>query len=221
MKMKSTQSLAASETMETFEDCPAELDRGCHHIFGHEALYGQHIRHSVPTRVRSIKSPTLISTTSSLTTHSSIKELPTSIDYFGAIEELRKSGLQWTVVLNGCFLDYCAIPHLESYLRPAPFAVEIAERKAAIPGDGNRVSFTFSFDVARFVVGLLDLDVWLEESRIAGDTHTWNGFVLLAEEKLGLKLSSALEPRSVAANECQVPSSSSPTTALTGLKIRR
>lgn len=114
--------------------------------------------------------------------------MPTLLDYFDAIEELKRSDLQWTVFLNGCFLDYWAMPHIKSYLKPAPFAVDIAHRAAAIPGDGNkRVTFTYSFDVARFVVASLDLESWPEESRIAGDTLTWNEFVHLAQETLGLR----------------------------------
>jgi nucleoside-diphosphate-sugar epimerase len=100
---------------------------------------------------------------------------------------LKKSGLQWTVFLNGCFLDYWAQPHIESYLRPSPFALDIEHKEAAIPGDGNsRITFTYSFDVARFVVASLDLEEWPEQSRIAGDVLTWNEFVLCAEETLGL-----------------------------------
>lgn len=114
-------------------------------------------------------------------------ELPTLVDYFEAIEELRKSSMQWTVFMNGCFLDYWAIPHITSYLRPTPFGIDIAHREAAIPGDGNsRISFTYSFDVAKFVVALLDVEVWPEESRVAGDILTWNEFVRLAEKTLGM-----------------------------------
>ncbi|KAF2106600.1 hypothetical protein BDV96DRAFT_654602 [Lophiotrema nucula] len=119
-----------------------------------------------------------------------IDELPTLIDYFAAIEELKKSGLQWTVFLNGCFLDYWAQPHIKSYLKPAPFAIDIANRQAALPGNGNSlITFTYSFDVARFVVAALDLSEWPEESRIAGDALTWNEVVRLAEETLDCKFS--------------------------------
>ncbi|KAF2676637.1 NAD(P)-binding protein [Lentithecium fluviatile CBS 122367] len=118
----------------------------------------------------------------------SVNELPILADYFSAIEELEKSGMQWTVFLNGCFLDYWAMPHIKSHLRPAPFAIDIAHREAAIPGDGNsRISFTYSFDVARFVVASLDLERWPAESRIAGDILTWNEFVRLAEKTLDCK----------------------------------
>ncbi|KAB2574023.1 uncharacterized protein LTHEOB_12152 [Lasiodiplodia theobromae] len=114
--------------------------------------------------------------------------LPTLNDYFGAIDALRASGLEWTVFLNGLFLDYFSHPHARSYLKPLCFAIDLASCKAAIPGDGEqKVTFTYTFDVARFVVAALDLEVWEEESCIAGDTVTWNEFVRMAEEVRGTK----------------------------------
>lgn len=113
-------------------------------------------------------------------------ELPTLNDYFGAIDALRASGLEWTVFLNGIFLDYFAHPHARSHLKPLCFAIDMASCKAAIPGDGEqKVTFTYTFDVARFVVAALDLEAWDEESCIAGDTVTWNEFVMMVEEVRG------------------------------------
>lgn len=121
-------------------------------------------------------------------------ELPTLHDYFGAIDELRKTDLQWTVFLNGIFLDYFGWPHLRSHLKPNTFAIDIANKAAAIPGDGTvPVTFTYTFDVARFVVAALDLDEWPEESRMAGDVMTWNEFLKLAEEARGAKFSVAYD----------------------------
>ncbi|KAL4757323.1 uncharacterized protein BDW70DRAFT_153459 [Aspergillus foveolatus] len=98
-------------------------------------------------------------------------------DYFAAIETLRRSDLEFTVFHNGIFLDYF-IPsetRLNSYLRPNVFVIDIANRVAAIPGDGNaRLTLTYTFDLARFVVQSVDLK--------EGD---WNEFVNLAEEILG------------------------------------
>ncbi|VUC37259.1 unnamed protein product [Clonostachys rosea] len=115
------------------------------------------------------------------------KELPTLVDYFGAIDRLKASGLQWTVVENGCFMDYWGQPHIKTYLRPSLFGLDIAAREAAIPGDGNdRFSLTYTWDVAKFVVALQDLDEWPEVSRFAGDIITWNEFVRIAEEATGV-----------------------------------
>jgi hypothetical protein len=107
-------------------------------------------------------------------------------DYFKAIDELKASGLQWTMVNNGCFMDYWGQPQIKTHLRPSPFGLDIASKKAAIPGDGNTLfTLTYTFDVAKFVVALQDLDEWPEVSRFAGDIITWNEFVRLAEETTG------------------------------------
>jgi nucleoside-diphosphate-sugar epimerase len=115
-----------------------------------------------------------------------LKALPQLKDYFKAIEMLKESGLQWTVFLNGIFLDYFCPPDLKSYMKPNVFVIDMKNHVAAIPGDGNvPVTFTYSYDLARFVVAALDLDEWPEESRVVGDTLTWNEFVTLAEEIRG------------------------------------
>ncbi|CAG8219838.1 unnamed protein product [Penicillium salamii] len=106
--------------------------------------------------------------------------------YIRAIEELRKSHLEWTSFLNGYFMDYFAPGKIKSYLRPFPTVIDIEHRVAAIPGNGDvPITFTYSFDVARFVVSSLDLEEWPDESRMAGDVLTWNELVSLAEEILG------------------------------------
>jgi nucleoside-diphosphate-sugar epimerase len=76
---------------------------------------------------------------------------------------------------------------MKSYLKPNVFAIDIASRVAAIPGTGDvPVTFTYTFDLARFVVAALDLEQWSEESRVVGDEVTWNEFVGLAEEVTGI-----------------------------------
>ena len=85
------------------------------------------------------------------------------------MEELRKSGLEWTVFHNGIFLDYFGGSSLKSYLQPNIFVVDIQNKVAGIPGDGDAlVTFTYTFDLARFVVASLDLEKWDEESRVVG-----------------------------------------------------
>ncbi|CAG8112401.1 unnamed protein product [Penicillium salamii] len=105
--------------------------------------------------------------------------------YFRAIEELRKSSLEWTIFMNGYFMDYFTPGKIKSYLKPFPTVIDIEHRVAAIPGNGNvPITFTYSFDVAKFVVSSLDLEEWPEESRMAGDILTWNELVSLAGEVL-------------------------------------
>lgn len=64
--------------------------------------------------------------------------------------------------------------------------VDIENRAAAIPGSGDvPVTFTYSYDAARFVAALLDEPLWDKESKIIGDTVTWNEFLRIAEEVTG------------------------------------
>lgn len=73
-----------------------------------------------------------------------------------------------------------------SYLKPNVFVVDLSNNVAGIPGDGNTpVTFTYTFDLAKYVLAILSLDEWPEESRVIGDEMTWNEFVALAEEVKG------------------------------------
>ncbi|TVY71786.1 Oxidoreductase BOA1 [Fusarium oxysporum f. sp. cubense] len=105
-----------------------------------------------------------------------------------AVEALRETNLQWTRIVNGYFLDYYGLPYLKSYLTPFKFAVDIANKAAAIPGTGNDiVYFTYTFHVAKFVVALLGLSDWDETTYCYGDKATWNEILQLAEESRGSK----------------------------------
>ncbi|KAJ4986601.1 hypothetical protein SVAN01_07910 [Stagonosporopsis vannaccii] len=76
----------------------------------------------------------------------------------------QSSSLEFNVFLNGCSLDYWGVPRIETYPSPAPFAVDIQNRRAAIPGDGEaRVTFTYSYDAAQFRVSLLGDEQWEED----------------------------------------------------------
>lgn len=112
--------------------------------------------------------------------------MPLLKDYFKAIEVLKQSNLEWTIFLNGIFLDYFGGPDMKTYLKPNIFVIDLANKVAAVPGDGNvPVTFTYTFDLARFVVAALDVEKWPQESRVIGDELTWNEFVRLAEEVQG------------------------------------
>ncbi|KAK7705968.1 hypothetical protein SLS57_009885 [Botryosphaeria dothidea] len=105
-----------------------------------------------------------------------------------AINELRKSDLQWTKFTNGFFLDYYGLPHVKWYLKPLTIAVDVQNMAAALPGTGNEpVTFSYSFDVANFVAAALDLAEWPEDSMIIGDKLTFNDLVKLAERTRGDK----------------------------------
>lgn len=101
-------------------------------------------------------------------------------------DELRKTELEWTRFANGFFLDYYGAPHVKTHLPTITFAVDIASRKAAVPGTGNEViALTYSYDVAKFVSAFLNLPMWEEVTYCYGEKTTWNEFVKVAEDVTG------------------------------------
>ncbi|KAF5701637.1 hypothetical protein FGLOB1_10085 [Fusarium globosum] len=77
------------------------------------------------------------------------------------LTELRTTDLEWTRFDNGFFLDYYGPPTFKSYMQRVAWAIDIAHKKAGIPGTGNEpMTFTYTFDVAKFVVAALDLPKW-------------------------------------------------------------
>ncbi|KAI0170699.1 NmrA-like family protein [Pestalotiopsis sp. NC0098] len=62
------------------------------------------------------------------------------------------------------------------------------EQCRSYSGTGDEmVTFTHTFDVARFLVAALDLDKWPRELRISGDVMTFKEFVKMAEEFKGVQ----------------------------------
>ncbi|EXF76782.1 hypothetical protein CFIO01_05076 [Colletotrichum fioriniae PJ7] len=116
--------------------------------------------------------------------------LPPLEHYFTSLQTLSQTNLEYAAVYNGTFLEYFAPPTLKSHHPHSTIVLDIAHAAAAIPGDGNTpVTFTYTFDVARYVVAALDLPSWPadHELRIVGDELTFNDFVKLAEEVKGEK----------------------------------
>ncbi|OPB42119.1 hypothetical protein A0O28_0032360 [Trichoderma guizhouense] len=106
-----------------------------------------------------------------------------------SIEQLRESNLEWTRFYNGYFLDYYGMPYIDSHISELiSFIFDIPNKAAVIPGTGNDlVSFTYTRDVANFVVKALDLTKWEEEMFCYGDKVTLNQFLGLVEEATGSK----------------------------------
>lgn len=66
------------------------------------------------------------------------------------------------------------------------WAIDMENKKAGIPGTGNDpMTFTYTFDVARFAVAALDLPKWDELMYCYGDKTTWKEFLKQAEEARG------------------------------------
>ncbi|KAF4781914.1 hypothetical protein HER10_EVM0005047 [Colletotrichum scovillei] len=114
--------------------------------------------------------------------------LPHGFQHIASYRELEKSRLEWTAFNCGWFLDYYAMPHIETYIPQTTFVVDMANRRASIPGDGKqKMTFTYTKDVARFVVEALDLATWEHDTYLIGDEMTWEEFIGIAEEARGGK----------------------------------
>ncbi|KAJ3453705.1 hypothetical protein MRS44_017952 [Fusarium solani] len=104
----------------------------------------------------------------------------------GTAKELRQTDLEWTSIRIGQISDSFGIPHLKSYLPFLPINIDVANKAAAIPGSGNDViAYTYSFDMARFLVAALDLPKWDEDLFCYSDKVTLNEVVKLAEKITG------------------------------------
>ncbi|KAF7585968.1 hypothetical protein BBP40_009759 [Aspergillus hancockii] len=112
-----------------------------------------------------------------------------SIKYWlEAADLLAKTKLQYTRVIPGFFMDYWGMPVVRTNLQPFTFGIDIASCQAAIPGDGNDVlCMTYTYDMAAFMVRLLDEEKWPEFSVIVGDQITYNQLLQLAEQIRGRK----------------------------------
>lgn len=113
--------------------------------------------------------------------------LPFNIFREQSIEALRKTDLEWTQIHNGFFLDYYGMPHIKTYLTPLVFAVDIANKAAAIPGTtGDEIiSFTYTKDLGKFVVAALSLQKWDQALHCYSDNATLTQLIQTAEEITG------------------------------------
>ncbi|GFF44751.1 isoflavone reductase homolog P3 [Aspergillus udagawae] len=113
---------------------------------------------------------------------------PSIQHWLDAAELLQKSHLQYTRVIPGFFMDYWGMPVVRTNLTPCTFGINIQHCQAAIPGDGNDViCMTYTYDMAAFVLRLLDVEDWPEFSIVVGDEVTYNQLLEMAEEIRGQK----------------------------------
>lgn len=79
------------------------------------------------------------------------------------------------------------MPHIATNLTPLTFAVDIQGRTAAIPGATGEetITFTYTKDLAKFVVAAMGVDSWPEAFHCYSDYATWNELVNIAEEVTG------------------------------------
>ncbi|PWY74336.1 nmrA-like family protein [Aspergillus heteromorphus CBS 117.55] len=112
-----------------------------------------------------------------------------SIKYWlSAAKALQTSNLQYTRIIPGFFMDYWGMPHARSHLSPHVFGIDIPNGRAAIPGDGNdTLCMTYTYDMAAFLVRILELQVWEEFSVVVGDEVTYNQLLGIVEGVTGRK----------------------------------
>ncbi|KAL2850086.1 NAD(P)-binding protein [Aspergillus pseudodeflectus] len=107
------------------------------------------------------------------------------IDTLAALEA---SSLEFTSIFTGYFIDYFAVPKVQSYMPPLVLVADIANNFAAIPGSGDvPVVFTHTWDIGKFVAAYVQKSTWEKEAYIIGGKVTWNEFIAVAEEAKGNK----------------------------------
>ena len=152
------------------------------------------------------------------TDHSSpcrqIAVFPAAQNKLKAQTQLRETGLEWTAFHTGYFMDYFGYPGMKTHMNQLTNVLDATNNAAAIPGDGNTpVTFTYTGDVAKYVVAAVDLPKWDEFSNVIGDKVTWNEFVRLAEEAKGKSQHAEGNRTGEDTDGFQAPNSMSSTTA--------
>lgn len=101
---------------------------------------------------------------------------------------LAKTKLQYTRIAVGFFMDYWGMPHIDTVMAPFKWAMDVEHGVAAIPGTGNeKLSMTYTRDLAKFIVRLLDEDEWPEQCAVVGQDVTFNQILRWVENATGRK----------------------------------
>ncbi|KAJ3544648.1 hypothetical protein NM208_g2943 [Fusarium decemcellulare] len=112
------------------------------------------------------------------------------------LKRLEKSGLEFTLIHTGVFLDYLVYPRVPSYLQCQTVWVHLGLNIAALPGDGNvPVAFTHSEDVGKLVALILDVPRWERRYYAVANRLTLNELVKIAEEVKGNPIAVKYDPR--------------------------
>lgn len=128
---------------------------------------------------------------------------------FEAIDALEETGLTYTRIANGWFLDYYGMPHWRTHLHPWINIVNMEKKWAIIPGDGStKANFITTQDMAKFVARLMDLDEWSPVTSIVANTLSFNQLVEMAEKARGRLTVSSLESITLLiSHRIEIPSS--------------
>ncbi|KAL2065148.1 hypothetical protein VTL71DRAFT_4289 [Oculimacula yallundae] len=102
--------------------------------------------------------------------------------------------LQYTRISTGQFMDYWGMPNIETTLNPFVWALDIENGVAAIPGTGDeKISMTYTPDLAQFIIRLLDEEEWPVMSGFVGQDVSFNEMVRWAEGATGRKIKVAYD----------------------------
>ncbi|KAJ5847158.1 hypothetical protein N7455_011115 [Penicillium solitum] len=120
-------------------------------------------------------------------THKERRHIDPGIDWFlEAANILKNSNLIYTRPVCGAFMDFLGMPHARSNIAPMNIVVDVLNRQAYIPGDGNTpITMIYSYDAATLVAKLLEVDEWSEFSFCNGDDTTLSEVLRIAEEICG------------------------------------
>ncbi|CCF43457.1 hypothetical protein CH063_03078 [Colletotrichum higginsianum] len=119
-------------------------------------------------------------------TRDQIPEYPPAQYAFEAVDALDQTDLEYTRVANGFLSDYYGMPHYKTNLQPWTNFVNLEKKWATIPGDGSaKAHYTTSWDVARYVARLMDLEKWTKVSSICIETLSISEVLALAEKTRG------------------------------------
>ncbi|KAL7762542.1 hypothetical protein ACKLNR_009077 [Fusarium oxysporum f. sp. zingiberi] len=111
------------------------------------------------------------------------ERLPSTSVKVQTLTELAKTQLEWTQLYAGFLTDFFATPAHKTYMSPMIAVVDLVHDTAAIPGKGDTlVTFTHTFDLAKYADRVLDFTEWEREYWIIGDKATWNEVLQAAEE---------------------------------------
>lgn len=103
---------------------------------------------------------------------------------------LEKTSLEYVRIPVGSFLDFWGLPHIPTTVNAFRWAFDFENGVAHIPGDGEaRLSITYTQDIARFVLRLLDEKEgsWPKIGAVVGQDVSFNEVLKWAEEATGRK----------------------------------
>lgn len=104
-----------------------------------------------------------------------------------ARRRLQATDLEWTAWYTGFFAEYLVAPNVETCMEALPCYLDHEKATAVIPGSGNvPTTFSYAFDITRFVAASLRLETWQNDTYLIGDKVTLNDLVKIAEEVRGV-----------------------------------